>query len=338
MKQKSKILKLSANENFYGCSPKVLKAIKPELNKISFYPDAPTKLKEKIANKYAVSSGNVIVGAGSVRIIEGLIETFAGNNDEVLIFDNSFIAYSQLCNFHNKNCVMAPLDRGRCNPEMLYKFINKNTKLIFISNPNNPTGTIISHKELENLLCNISSDIIVAIDEAYSEYVFDKSFPDSLKLQKKFKNLIILHSFSKIFGLAGLRIGFGIAHENHIEKMMKKQLPFTLNVLAEKAAITAIDDEIFIKKSRAKNKKNLDYLYISLVTMGFKVYESHANFLYVMFENDKDKDKFYNLLLKNGILICDMKVFGQQKSLRITIGDKESIIEIIKILKNKVGF
>lgn len=335
MTQKRKIVKLTANENFYGCSPKVLQAIKPKLNEVSLYPNSPENLKSKIAEKYNVKNENIILGAGSVRIIESLILNFVNGDEEVLIFDNSFIAYSQLCSFHGRKCVMAPLDNGRCNPQNLLPKVNAKTKLVFISNPNNPTGTIISHKEFEDFLSKISPETVVAIDEAYSEYVFDKSFPDSLKLQKKFKNVVILHSFSKIYGLAGLRIGYGIADQKLITKMMSTQLPFTLNTVAADAAIAALGDDNFIANSKEKNRKSLDFLYKNLTKSGFKIFPSQSNFIYVIFENDEQKEKFYNILMQNQIAVCDMKVFGQQKSIRITIGDMKTSKEIVKLINEK---
>ncbi|MCC6721037.1 MAG: aminotransferase class I/II-fold pyridoxal phosphate-dependent enzyme [Bacteroidia bacterium] len=326
-------VRLSANENFYGCSPNVFKAINSQTENISLYPNAPLKLKEVLANKYNISANKLIIGAGSVRIIENLILTFVKDDEEVLIFDNSFVAYKQLCSFHNKKCVMAKLDNGRCDPKKLLPLINKKTKLIFIANPNNPTGTIISHNELESFLSEISPEIIVAIDEAYSEYVFDDNFPDSIKLQEKYKNLIILHSLSKIYGIAGIRVGFGIADEKNIVKMSSKMLPFTLNTIAEAAAIASIEDDNFIENSREKNRINLKYLYENFVKLGLNIFPSQANFIYLWFDSEKEKDCFYNVLAQNNIIICDMKVFGQPNAVRITIGDNKVSRKIICLIK-----
>ncbi|NUM31502.1 MAG: histidinol-phosphate transaminase [Bacteroidetes bacterium] len=338
MIKNNKTVKLSANENFYGCSPQVFKQIKNKLNEVSLYPESPERLKTAIAQKFSVKPENVIVGAGSVRIIESLILNFVGENEEVLIFENSFIAYSQLCGFHNKKIKFAKLDNGVCNPDKLLELINSKTKLIFISNPNNPTGTIISHRELEIFLNKISSDIIVVIDEAYSEYVVDSNFPDSLKLLNNFNNLVILHSFSKIYGLAGLRIGFGIANKNLISKMLASQLPFTLNTVACDAAIAALNDDFFLNYSKNKNRISLEYLFKNLKTIGFNIYPSQANFVFLWFERENQKDNFYNILLKHNILVCDMKVFGQQNSIRITIGDLKTSKKIIKVLKEEYKF
>src|ERR1035437_3649871 len=224
MKNK-KPIKLSANENCYGCSPLAQEAIQNKYKDVYLYPEVnPIALREKLAKKFGVSSNNIIVGSGSVRIIDGLIQTFVRPDEEVLTFEKSFIAYGQLSGFQKRKCLFAPLSDLRCNPENLFPFINGKTRLIFISNPNNPTGTIISHTELEKFLTKISTKIVVVIDEAYAEYVTDSSFPNTIELQKKYSNLVILRTFSKIYGLAGLRIGYAIMEEHLASKMTEGQI------------------------------------------------------------------------------------------------------------------
>lgn len=202
----TKIIKLSANENCYGCSEKVKLAIEKKYKQAYVYPDmVPVKLQEKIASKHRVNAADVVIGPGSVSLVNNLIQAFSNKGDEILTFERSFIAYGQLSKIHGRVCKFAPLKEFCCTPENLLPFINEKTRIIFIANPNNPTGTIITHTELEFLLNNVPENIIVVHDEAYAEYVMVKDFPDSIALQKRFKNLVILRSFSKIYGLAGLR-------------------------------------------------------------------------------------------------------------------------------------
>ncbi len=328
-----KIIKLSANENCYGCSPLALESILIKYKDIHLYPDVnPVALKEKLAEKYGVTSKNIIVGAGSVKIIDELIQTFVGADKEVLAFEKSFVAYGLLSGFHKRKCNFAPLTDFRCVPQNLIPFITDKTRLIFIANPNNPTGTIISHLELESFLDKISDTIVVAIDEAYAEYVTGSSFPNSIELQKKYANLVILHSFSKIYGLAGLRIGYAIMEENKASIMIERQIPFSLNYLSSDAAIAALKDKEFILQSAKSNAEQRDYLYQELTKLGFNTIQSQANFVYLWFINDSEKISVYNKLFSNGIVVCDMKVFGQEKSLRITIGSREVCKQIINIL------
>ncbi len=328
-----KIIKLSANENCYGCSPSALKAVQDKHKDVHLYPEVnPLALKEKLAEKFRVKTSNIVVGAGSVRIIDGLIQTFVGQGEEVLTFEKSFIAYGQFAGFHKRKCHFAPLTNLQCSPENLLPFINDKTRLIFIANPNNPTGNIISHIELEKLLSKISNKIIVALDEAYAEYVTEASFPNAVELRKKYSNLVILRSFSKIYGLAGLRIGYAIMHEELAAKMAEGQIPFSLNYLSSSAAIASLDDLDFVKGSALANTEQRDFLFNELKKLGYNTIPSHANFIYLWFETDTAKTKTYNTLFVNGIIICDMKVFGQENALRITIGEKESNQKIISVL------
>lgn len=332
MSSKNKI-KLSANENCYGCSSMALDAMENKLHEAPLYPEVnPIALREKLAEKHQVNFENIALGAGSVQIIDGLIRIFVGADEEVITFEKSFIAYGMLSEFHQRKCNFAPLTNLHCDPESLLALIRPQTKLIFIANPNNPTGTIISHAQLENLLHKINPNIIVAIDEAYSEYVTDTAFPDSLKLQKQFPNLVILHSFSKIYGLAGLRIGYGIMTEPLASKMNAVQIPFFLNHLASAAAIAALQDIEFVEKSSRLNATQRQYLFDELTKLGYQTISSQSNFIYVFFNSDKQKNDFYFALYAHGIITCDMKVFGQDKSLRITIGDEETNKRIISIL------
>lgn len=327
------IVKLSSNENCYGCSPLALEAILKKYKQVYLYPEVnPVALKEKLADKYGVSVKNIITGAGSVGIIDTLIQTFVGPDNEVLTFEKSFIAYGQLSGFHNRKCHFAPLSDLSCNPENLVTFINNKTRLIFIANPNNPTGTIISHTQLSNFLSKISANIIVAIDEAYAEYVTDLSFPNSIQLQHKYPNLVILHSFSKIYGLAGLRIGYAIAEENIATKITQYQIPFSLNYLSYTAAIAALNDTGFICESAKLNAEQRDYLEYELNKLGYNTIPSQSNFIYLWFDTDAEKQKIFDILFQNGIIICDMQIFGQAKALRITIGEKEINKKIISLI------
>ncbi|MDP1725638.1 MAG: histidinol-phosphate transaminase [Bacteroidota bacterium] len=332
MNQSETVLRLSTNENCFGCSPLVLEAILNKYKDVYLYPEVnPIALKEKLAKKYSVNPDNIVVGAGSVRIIDGLIQTFVGREQEVLTFEKSFIAYGQLSIVNNRKCSFAPLTEFRCVPENLIPFINFNTSLIFIANPNNPTGTLITHSELENFMEKIPSDIIVAVDEAYAEYVTDASFPDTLALQKKYPNIIIIHSFSKIYGLAGMRIGYAIMEEKFAVRMNKGQIPFSLNYLAADAAIAAMDDENFIQKSSKENALQREYLFEEL-SKNYTTVATQANFVYLQFDSETEKHQVYGKLFAQGILICDMKIYGQEKSLRITVGDAEACKRIVACL------
>jgi histidinol-phosphate aminotransferase len=329
------IVKLSANENCYGCSPLALEAGLEKFESICRYPDVnPLALKKKLADKYNVDVKNIVVGAGSVRIIDGLIQTFAGEGEEILTFEKSFIAYGELSAFHRRKCRFAPLTDFHCRLQNLYPYIDQHTRLIFIANPNNPTGTIISHDDLDKFLGTVPANITVVIDEAYAEYVNAPSFPDSFELQRKHPNLVILRSFSKIYGLAGLRIGYAIMSEQKSLRMSLMQIPFSVNNCAANAAIAALDDEDFTSQSARHNAEQRDFLKGELARLGYKAIQSHANFICVRFDSQIEKMKMKNLLLRNSILICDLDDFGYQLALRITIGKRQTNRKIISILSD----
>lgn len=330
--KKTHIIRLNANENFYGCSDKVLQAIKKDLKNVPLYPSMPIRLEGKLAEKFGVKPQNIVVGAGSVRLIDGIIQTFVEPDEEVIIFERSFIAYEQLAAAHRRKYVFAKQTDFICDPGNIFPCIKNNTKVIFLSNPNNPTGTIITHDQLKQLLKNIPEKILVVIDEAYCEYATDKSFPDSFELQKKHSNLIILRTFSKIYGLAGLRIGYGIMKEEMADKLRLSRIPFFFNSLSEDAALAALSDEKFVSACAKKNSREREFLCEKLKTKGYHAIPSEGNFIYVHFNSDEEKEAIYKKLADNNFLISNLKVFGQDKSLRIGIGDRKTNTGMIKCL------
>lgn len=333
--KKKEAIRLNANENFYGCSPNALKVLKNNIRNLHRYPANPVLLEEKLAQRSGVKTENIIVGGGSVRLIDGIIQTFVEPGEEIIFFERSFVAYEQLATAHRRKYFLAKQTDFTCNVENIFPLVTNKTKVIFIANPNNPTGTIITHLQLEFLLKNISKNILIVIDEAYCEYVTDKSFPDSFVLKKKYPNLIILRTFSKIFGLAGLRIGYAIAGEKIAGLLKKNRIPFFFNSLSEDAALAALADEKFIKKCAKANDKERKFLFSKLKKAGYNVVESQANFLFMKFDSDDEKEKVFQKLIDEGLLICNMKIFGQDKSLRIGIGNRKINSRIIACLKNK---
>ena len=327
-----KVIRLNANENFYGCSPNVLQAIKRNIRNVYQYPPIPVRLEEKLAYKFNVDPENIVVGAGSVRLIDGIIQTFVEPDEEIIIFERSFIAYEQLAAAHRRKYFFAKQTNFICNVSTIFPLVTQKTKVIFIANPNNPTGTIIVHSQLENLLKNISEKILVVIDEAYCEYVTDKSFADSISLQKKYTNLVILRTFSKIYGLAGLRIGYAIAEANISGSLKKNRIPFFFNSLSEGAALAALEDKKHVTACTRWNSKEREFLLKGLIKNGLNAIPSQGNYIYVWFEDENEKDALFKKLFDAGILICNLKFFGQDKSLRVGVGNRKVNTQIQKIL------
>lgn len=325
-----KLIKLNANENFYGCSPKVASLIKNNADIVSSYPNyTPEKLEQAIAKKLHISQACIAVGAGSVRIIDGILQSLVKPKQEILIFENSFIAYYQLADIHHIKYSIIPQQKFVCKLENTIPFITDKTKLIFIANPNNPTGTTIKHNEFVQFIKKIPSSVLVVVDEAYIEYATQRNIANPLSLLGKYKNIILVRTFSKAYGLAGLRVGYVIADERIITQLKNNRIPFTINCFAEKAALTALSDTAFLKSCINKNKTEREFLFTALKKRGYHVIPSEANFLFVYFESEKEKEMIYHTLLDKSILVCNLKIFGQEKCLRIGIGDRKINKQII---------
>ncbi|MBW6483269.1 MAG: histidinol-phosphate transaminase [Vicingaceae bacterium] len=330
-----KLIRLAQNENPYGASPKAATAILENINLISIYPDIKQlKLRQLLADKANVNIDNIVVGAGSVSIIETMIKTFVSKDEHIVIPKISFTAYKVLAEIYGVHFRIAEMNNYRTDLSIISKLCDEKTKLVFLANPNNPTGTIFHHDELKQFIEKINPNTIVVIDEAYVEYISDSSFPNSIALLNKYPNLIVLRSFSKIYGLAGLRIGYGIAHQTIINKIENQRTPFTINVLATVAAIASLNDNDFITYSIKNNKKQRDYLYAGLKNLGFNVLPSQSNFLYLYFYTKLERDVIYDQLIDAGLQTRKMEPFGDEKALRISIGDENANQKIITCLSH----
>ncbi|MFQ6677575.1 MAG: histidinol-phosphate transaminase [Fidelibacterota bacterium] len=333
LKNNINTVRLMSNENPFGPSPKALEAINKYSKDIHCYPGwYPKKLKAKLASKYQVSPENIAVSAGSYELINLITRFLVAGDEEILTFDNTFMAYSYSAKRNGRKCVIANMSGFDCDLNDLVPLCGKKTRVIFIANPNNPTGTIVTASSLKKLLKTISTDILVVVDEAYFEYVSDESYPDTVSLQKEFPNLITLRTFSKIYGLAGIRIGYGIANEKLVKILEGNRLLRSINYLAEKAAEAAIDDFDFINQSAKYNELERTNLQKELTQLGFNVIPSHANFLYLPFENNDKKNNVYAQLADHGLKVCDLAIFGHEKALRITVGKNDANIRIINCL------
>jgi histidinol-phosphate aminotransferase len=337
MKNKPTMIRLNANENFYGCSPAALRNISKNTGKPHEYPAAPMQLEHELAEKNGVEKNRIVSGGGSVRLIDGIIQTLTAPDEEIIIFERSFIAYEQLSAAHRRKYVFAPQTDFTCDIRNVFPLLNPKTKLIFIANPNNPTGTIISGLQLEHLMQQIPQHVLVVLDEAYHEYVSSNLFPDSIQLQKKYPNLVILRTFSKIYGLAGLRIGYAIAEEKIADTLRLSRIPFFLNPIAEQAALQALRDTDFISKCAMANEAERKFLYANLQQAGYQVVNSQANYLYVYFESNEEKEEIFSQLSGDGLLVCNLKVFGQENSLRIGIGDRSTNNRVLESMKVHEG-
>jgi histidinol-phosphate aminotransferase len=316
--------KLASNENPLGPSPLAVKAMKEALSKISRYPDSGSYyLRKKISQGLDVSIENIILGNGSTELIDLVARTFLAPDENAIIAQHTFIMYPLVLKYKNAHYSTIPLKNYKYDLKAMAQAIDEKTKLVYIANPNNPTGTIVSQKEVNEFFNSIPSHVVVVMDEAYYEYIDAPDYPDSFHYLKEGRNIIILRSFSKAYGLAGLRVGYGVASKELISYINRIQLPFAVNALSQIAAIAALDDTDHIEFSKKGNKEGMELLTSELTKMGVEFVESVTNFLLVITE--KDSDEISNKLLHEGIIVRSMKKWGLPTSLRVTIGRKEEI-------------
>ncbi len=332
------IIKLSQNENPFGASPAALKAISDNFHSIYRYPEfTHLALREKLGHKFSTPADNIAISAGSVEMIELIIKTFVGRAENIVTCATTFVAYKLLAKVNRRECRLSRLDNEQIDLIDMAAVCDDLTRVVFLANPNNPTGAMVSHDGLRNLLQSLSPEILVVSDEAYAEYVTDSDYPDSLKLQKEHPNLIILRTFSKIYGLAGLRIGYAIAQPKIIQALRESRTPFSVNRLAALAASAALDDIDFTTRCTELNSQQRDILYQEITDLGLKTVPSHGNFLFVRFASVVEKFKTLYSLKESGILARDMEPFGAKTCLRISVGRPEEnrrLVECIR-LSNK---
>lgn len=328
------INRLAQNENPYGPSPAAIEAIKRNIHKASHYPEVVlTELKEKLAAKYGVTPEEIIVSNGSGSIIEYLVKRMLSHGENMVVPEITFVAYKLCAAIYQRECRLAPMADYAISLEQVARCCDEKTRLIFLANPNNPTGTIFPHPEIEKFLSGTPPRTIVVLDDAYQEYVDHPQYPNSILLYRKHPNVIILHSFSKIYGLAGLRIGFGIATHKVIEELEKHRLPFMVGTLSNIAALAALDDEEHIRESARRNAQDREFLYTGLTALGYHVIPSQGNFLYIPFPTTADRDQMHDKLFANNMVVRKMEAFGDNRSLRISLGRHDDNVRLLECLK-----
>ncbi len=329
---KGEIIKLASNENPLGTSPLALEAMKKTLSESYLYPDDNCfYLRRKLASRFDVDQENIIVGNGSVELLPYITLAYLGPNYSAVVSKGSFIWYKIAVNIAAGELIEVPLKNHRRDLEAMLKAIKKNTKLILIDNPMNPLGAISTKDEIENFLQQLPDGILVVMDEAYHQYIDDPQYPDSFKYYKEKKNIIILHTFSKIYGLAGARLGYGLANNEIISNLMKLRISFNVNRISQNAGIAALDDYEHVKKGRKINEEGKEFLYDAYKKLGLFYVPTYANFIFVDFK--RDSQIVFESLQKEGIITRTIKQYGFPDALRITIGTERQNRRLIKVLK-----
>ncbi|MDH7576361.1 MAG: histidinol-phosphate transaminase [Bacillota bacterium] len=316
----SGVIKLASNENPLGPSPLALEALQRAIARVNFYPDSNCfYLKRVLAAHLGCREENLIIGNGSDELLKLIAETFLEREDEVIFAHPSFSEYEFASKIMEANCISVPVKEDLTHDlEAMAKKIGPRTKLIFICNPNNPTGTIVTQEELQAFFAGISPDILIIVDEAYHEYVTDPLYPNSLQFVEEGRNVIILRTFSKIYGLAGLRIGYGISRPEIIALINRVREPFNVNLLAQEAARAGLEDKDHLKRSRDMVLEGKEYLYKAFQKMGLKYVPTHANFVFV--NVFRDSREVFPALLREGVIVRTGDIFGYPTYIRVTIG------------------
>ena len=337
-KQKAAKIKLSANESALGPSPRAIKEFNKVAKNLKRYPDSDgTFLRNILAKKFKLDPKRIILGSGSDQIFELICKSFLNKNDEVIVPQFSFIIYRIYSKIYGAKIKYAKENNFRISIKNILSEVTKKTKIVFLANPNNPTGTILNKKELLELRKKLRSNILLVIDDAYFEYVKDKNYLSGMKLFYNSKNVIVTRTFSKIYGLAGLRVGWGYGPKNLIYALNLVKPPFNINRAALFAAAESIRDISWLKKEIKHVNKWAKIFYNNFNNLGIETNFSYGNFLLVNFNKIRGSSKkIFLKLAKRGILVRKMDVYKIKNSLRITIGNNFENKKFIKVIKEIV--
>ena len=317
-----RVVKLASNENPLGASPRALEAMRGATGQLNRYPDGGLGLRAVLAERFGLKPENVICGSGSEGIISNIIRTFLCDDDEVLTTEAAFIGFQVLAKSRGVRYRTAPYRDWRYDLEALAEAINEKTKIIYLANPNNPTGTIFTRREFDDFHARVPERVLVILDEAYFEYAADDPrYPDSMHY--RYDNVITLRTFSKIYGLAGMRIGYGFAHERLIRYLLKVKLPFEPGTLAQAAGIAALEDREFLHRSLALNARGLRRISEGLRAAGLEPAPSWANFVMVPMAGEAEARRLTEGLLRRGVVIRPLGAFGLPHCVRISTGSDE---------------
>lgn len=316
-----RISKLASNENRLGCSPRVEKAVSKAISEVQDYPDpASRKLRSMLAERNEVEPENIIVAAGSESVIANLCRTFFLNHEEAVTSSATFVGFFVQANIRGISLKLIPhTDNYGFDLDKMAESVNDRTKMIYIANPNNPTGTYITGQEFEDFMKAVPSDVLVIMDEAYYEYARNvDDYPHSLDYN--YPNVITLRTFSKAYGLAGFRIGYGIGHKELIGNMLKTKLTFEPTTLAQAAAVAALQDEDFLQRSVDMVEQGRERLYRFFDQHDIRYCRSISNSVMMILPTEQEAVDFTQSMLKEGVILRRINAFGLPNCIRITIG------------------
>lgn len=329
-------IKLASNENPLGVSPKALAAASEALLSSNRYPDGGGfRLRSAIARKYGLDREEVVLGNGSVDLIDLLVRAFLGPEDEALLSRHSFMSYSIALKTAGRRFVEVEPRDYRYDLEAMRRAITPATKLVFVANPDNPSGTYVSRAELSAFLRDLPPRVIVVLDEAYFEFARADDYPDGLSFWGQVPRFVILRTFAKAHGLAGLRVGYALTNRIVAGYLNRVRLPFNVSLVAQRAAEAAIDDDEFVQRSRHYCAEALGVLTRGLQALGVPVVPSQTNF--VLIEVPRDGVEVYQSLLREGVIVRPLAAYGYKRHLRVSIGLPEENQRFLAALAKVLG-
>jgi histidinol-phosphate aminotransferase len=330
----SDVAKLASNENALGPSPKAMVAGREAMARVHLYPDGSAYyLKRALAERHGLSPEEVAVGNGSNELIELLVRTFVLEGEEVLTSAQSFVAYRLAAQAHGRTLVEAPMrDRFHYDLQAIHDRLSPRTKVVFLANPDNPTGTWFLERDLVHFLDVVPRDVLVVLDEAYVEYVDVPGFQGALHLRKQFPNLVVLRTFSKIYGLAGLRLGYAFARPEVIAFLDRVRAPFNVNAVAQAAGVAALGDDAHVARSRALVHEERPFLEAGLRALGATVVPSQANFVLADFPGRPGMELF-EALLREAVVVRPVAGYGFPTAQRVTVGTRPENEKVLAALR-----
>ncbi|OAB46905.1 histidinol-phosphate transaminase [Paenibacillus antarcticus] len=327
----TEVIKLASNENPYGASPHIKDAVLSELENISIYPDgSAANLTTALSNHLGVNSNQIIFGCGSDEVIALITRAFFVPGDETIMADQTFSVYKSNADIEGALSIEVPLKNGTHDLDAMLAAINERTKIVWVCNPNNPTGTIVTENALIAFLDAVPSHVLVVLDEAYCEFVTDSSYTDGITLLSQYPNIVVLRTFSKIYGLASLRIGYGVGSAEVIKLINQVREPFNTSRLAQVAAIAALEDQAFVEQCRTLNAQGIVYLQAEFDRLGLTYLPANGNF--IMVDVRKPSGDIFQGLLRKGVIIRA----GHQRYpsyIRVTVGTPEQNAVFIQALE-----
>ena len=339
--EESSIIKLASNENPLGTSPLALKAMTEALNQVALYPDGSGfDLKEALSERYGVSSGQIVLGNGSNDVLELAARVFLKPGAAAVYSQHAFAVYPLVTQAVGASGIsVRALKYGHDLDAMLHA-VTPETRIVFIANPNNPTGTLLPATEVLRFLQRVSSDVLVVLDEAYNEYLPASVKGDSVSWLQRFPNLLITRTFSKAYGMAGIRVGFGLAHEDVSGLMNRVRQPFNVNSIGLAGAVAALNDVEFVKRSYALNQAGMLQITTGLRQLGIEYIPSYGNFLSFRLPEKNSARIVNESLLKQGVIVRPIGIYEMPQHLRVTVGlesENEKFLSSLETALHQIG-